>query len=651
MAIDKDTSIYRDRGTIGSADELDEYGVWVKSEPQELRGNNEGDSAVNEPALPDIEDLPDLDLDLDLDLENSGATDFSEIRMEPMSESVPDIPDFNSQESDFDNLMKKDDLTGFEDIGTLDMDSGETNPEEGSLNELSMEDFLNSSDEPVEGGSSVQAAHQEEELLDMDIDFSDGSDIPSLDASLNMVEEESTVELSSSNGTPEMIPTSRNEDFDDMQAFDNEVNVSRSNGKDSFPGQDNKMDLSTELLLRIANELSSIKNELSSLKNELTVLRAENRGPAETHTPEPDAAHGFFDEEEDETIALTGDELDNILNTADFTEEAGSDAGEEFESGLMGDDFQNKTNDFPEELLSDRDDLLGDIDISSGNETVSGNSTQDQEEPAFEQIELDDLESVILEAPSEIVELMENGVRSMTEAPEDTSYLEIDEVPPEALDLSDAVIDEPDLGGLTLEDHVMEEPSLDSIDIDLELDALNSMTNTSNNISFEETAFEESLHEEAQDLTTSDENLLLSDEIILSEEHFTPDVPELDELDTEIELGGEESFAKVVPEGFVVDAEEENQSLDLSEADEIETFDFDETDATSSPVEEIPSSFTENESNNREVLPANLRQEVKTVLSYMDQLLESLPESKIEEFARSEYFDTYKKLFEDLGLV
>jgi hypothetical protein len=51
-------------------------------------------------------------------------------------------------------------------------------------------------------------------------------------------------------------------------------------------------------------------------------------------------------------------------------------------------------------------------------------------------------------------------------------------------------------------------------------------------------------------------------------------------------------------------------------------------------------------------IPAgNFRQELKNVLSYMDQLLESLPENKIEEFARSEYFDTYKKLFKDLGLA
>jgi hypothetical protein len=46
-----------------------------------------------------------------------------------------------------------------------------------------------------------------------------------------------------------------------------------------------------------------------------------------------------------------------------------------------------------------------------------------------------------------------------------------------------------------------------------------------------------------------------------------------------------------------------------------------------------------------------LKGEIRSVLSYLDKLLESLPEDKIEEFARSEYFDTYKKLFEELGLV
>ena len=49
-------------------------------------------------------------------------------------------------------------------------------------------------------------------------------------------------------------------------------------------------------------------------------------------------------------------------------------------------------------------------------------------------------------------------------------------------------------------------------------------------------------------------------------------------------------------------------------------------------------------------IPENLKAEIRSVLSYMDQLLESLPEEKIQEFARSDHFDTYKKLFEELGL-
>jgi hypothetical protein len=45
-----------------------------------------------------------------------------------------------------------------------------------------------------------------------------------------------------------------------------------------------------------------------------------------------------------------------------------------------------------------------------------------------------------------------------------------------------------------------------------------------------------------------------------------------------------------------------------------------------------------------------LTKEIKAVLSYMDQLLENLPEDKIAEFAQSEQFETYKKLFTELGL-
>ncbi len=49
-------------------------------------------------------------------------------------------------------------------------------------------------------------------------------------------------------------------------------------------------------------------------------------------------------------------------------------------------------------------------------------------------------------------------------------------------------------------------------------------------------------------------------------------------------------------------------------------------------------------------ITSDLKQDIKSVLLYMDQLLENLPEEKIVEFAKSDEFTTYKKLFTELGL-
>ena len=52
-----------------------------------------------------------------------------------------------------------------------------------------------------------------------------------------------------------------------------------------------------------------------------------------------------------------------------------------------------------------------------------------------------------------------------------------------------------------------------------------------------------------------------------------------------------------------------------------------------------------------ESLPEDLKKDVKSVLEYMDQLLENLPDDKIKEFAKSEHFEVYQKLFTELGLA
>jgi len=50
-------------------------------------------------------------------------------------------------------------------------------------------------------------------------------------------------------------------------------------------------------------------------------------------------------------------------------------------------------------------------------------------------------------------------------------------------------------------------------------------------------------------------------------------------------------------------------------------------------------------------LPQETMADLKKLLGYLDRLLESLPEEKIDEFARSEYFELYRKIFEFLDLV
>ena len=45
-----------------------------------------------------------------------------------------------------------------------------------------------------------------------------------------------------------------------------------------------------------------------------------------------------------------------------------------------------------------------------------------------------------------------------------------------------------------------------------------------------------------------------------------------------------------------------------------------------------------------------LLDDIRKLLLYLDRLLESLPEEKIEEFANSEFFSLYRQVFERLGL-
>ncbi|MDR0708149.1 MAG: hypothetical protein LBF60_09825, partial [Treponema sp.] len=415
----------------------------------------------------------------------------------------------------------------------------------------------------------------------------------------------------------------------------------------------------------IAEELSSIRQELSTLKQDFLAIRAheravcvpepvENPPKAEKEEAPPQSAQGgFFDDSDDEKIALAGNELDNILLSADFTEEIGMDiskdapetaktekAPQEAEAphnaqggffddsddekiALTGNELDNVliSADFIEEV---GEDLLEDTLEAAGIEPAPETS----EEIAFE------IEKVLLYPstdPEELRRLREEGVEPITPMLEDSSYLEADpaaqqELEAEDIDLSDVVIDEPDLSG-QLQENPLQEPVLEAIAFD-------------------------------------DMPLNLSDE-----DHLSVDIETVET--SERENAGEEPLEEMLEEAAEQPVAEESSAEDYPVEEAISEEEPAEPAAEEYPVEEsLPAGKEPAESAaipaetvsevaasgagpvaKVDAIPSTIRQELKTVLSYMDQLLESLPEEKIEEFAASKYFDTYKKLFSELGLV
>ncbi|MDR1176445.1 MAG: hypothetical protein LBK83_13365 [Treponema sp.] len=665
-------SIYSDRGTIGSADELDEYGVWVKSEPQDLSSAGQENSHQETEDSGDFDlDLPDEDLSLpedDFAIDTEAAAEEESLSFDSPAEDSGDSMDFpeldipiEDTEEDIsveESSLEEEDLPEPElvDFGTLSGPMGEAH--DSSLNESSFTS--------TEEDSETDEGFSEVPVTDFLGDAPETLEEPSAD-------------------------------------MDTGLSAETETGKKPETGHtEGATDLSTKLLMKIAEELSSIRTELSTLKKEFTVLKSG--------APAGEEQGGFFDEEEDEKIALTGDELDNILNTADFTEESGEDATETLDTENLPGVPDEETAGEEDFSLSEGEDILsenpedeeagtekagsGDLDISPDEESgesfdnidinldlsdsdldeLNGESKIEAASEPFsfdeedEPLTIDDLEE---KDAAELKHLREEGALPITVAPEDTSYLEEDPLGTTeesaesgdfeeiSLDLSDAVIDEPDFAGEITENPV-EEPSLDSISIDVD-------------------SADFSIEESSEDFTI-DEGV--PEEIII-------------DLDEEEAGAGEseEDLSQSIPEGFIVEADE--NSFDLSpgteteeESIEVSVDDFSaddselagEEDDTSFALEsgsaaagdeisfdteagnpdadeelsfgeETGSEMEVEEDETEEKVPGGIKEELKTVLSYMDQLLESLPEEKIEEFARSEYFDTYKKLFRELGLV
>jgi len=350
---------------------------------------------------------------------------------------------------------------------------------------------------------------------------------------------------------------------------------------------------SDEILKKIERDLKQIKLEIQNLKRELA-----GRG-GEAGAPHAGAAPGFFAEEEDDSIALTGDELDNILNTAEITEE---------QAGMAGPEEDLQVADLPEAV----EDLQ---------ETPLTEAIEELPEAGLPEA-VEELQEPSLPEAAEDLELLEPGTLS---AEPEQAEIELEQKPtPVDLDLGGMAEELPATGDLELEE--------------LEEDGASELV-------LEEPA--ESPLPQAEELGL--EEAPTAEELSLEELSAEP-AAEPVELEAEAEPAAVEPLELVeeLPDLSLADEQAPTEAEAAAEPVELELM---EEAGAAEPVAELAAeSPGPQPAGPSEQLPEDLREDVKSVLSYLDQLLEALPEEKIKQFAQSEYFGVYKRLFEELGL-
>lgn len=385
--------------------------------------------------------------------------------------------------------------------------------------------------------------------------------------------------------------------------------------------------------------------------------------------------------EEDETIALSTNELDDLLSESAIVQEKPQKAED------SGDEAPAKSEeDFNIPVTEEEFDISGEIDQLTPEdlenieleESEIESFSKELEEELGEEIELPEglpEEEAEVVSPEEIIEELEGIDTGELSFEPEMESVEIDlesleDVDTEAVDLGDL-----ELGEEIGEQELSEPPVLgeDSIDIDLEADeAFNEAeiegiaeTATIDDVdleSIEGIAVEEelpSIGEEAGEVTLED----------LTEDEFS-------DLEAPEEIAAEEPVEKLSAEEFIEElpSEEPAEEAEVPEltveelpdegfADEIQlgeeeekilSEDFDLT----AGVEELPEGEVVTISgeelgklDEEGAVDAALLNDITTILKFMDTLLGDLPDEKIKEFAQSEYFPLYKEVFEKLNLT
>ena len=415
--------------------------------------------------------------------------------------------------------------------------------------------------------------------------------------------------------------------FDDLSALEHDLRHGGAENTDKIH-EEEMNEKSNEILLTIAAELSSIKQELANLKfgmvpagAALSQQSAEDIPPASVPDETANAAAQPAPEEpaeaEAETVKNTGEaqdfrdiEITHITNIDEDDDTAYlSGAGEEadLDNVAIEDEPDLEILDLDKEKLeepelSDFSVEIGDIGISGTEFTESAEETADGQFFAEPQTEAETAsvagtETGLPAAENDNGDIPELSLVDETEA---GTFEDLDFRP-----MEDSMEDQPEA------EPVMEIPDIQTPEIPEEIFAQQEEEPAAAISGIPDSA-------EQEDEPEIPEELSAADPAASGDGNAAAEIPE---TETEGENPPVQPAAEIKPEAAVQNTEGEISGGEAKDA-EAKT----------------------------ETLPSDLKEEIKSVLSYMDQLLENLPEEKIEEFARSKHFEVYKKLFEDLGI-
>ncbi|EKO76483.1 hypothetical protein [Leptospira sp. Fiocruz LV3954] len=611
----------------------------------------EASSASSDPSLEDLES-PLVDVEIDKLLDVGDFPDSSKI-----SNLESDDSFFNSGDSAPDEGMDFSELDSYLTEESDDMEEFDLSDQEG--NPLREDDFLNEED-PIALSELKEIVSTDESQGDDSIAFS-GSE---LDDILNTEPSAVTNFAEDENDLPDFITHS---DFDEeaIALSDDELgNLLASESEEpvsSFGTEDTSFEVEDEDAIALSedelgNLLASESEEpISSFGTEDTSFEVEDEEPIAlsddelgnlltSESEEPISSFGSedtsFEVEGEGTIALSEDELGNLLTSE--SEEPISSFGTE-ESSFEVED---------EDAIALSDDELGNLLTSESEEPISSFGT---EESSFE---VEDEEPIALSEDE-----LGNLLASESEEPissfgtEESSF-EVEDEEPIALsedELGNLLSDDSNMGTDGFEDtgSMFKENESPSLPAEQDLGGPFGLEEapSDSSIDFESNEFfPEPEGEDKESIALSEEelgNLLSSEDTfapakeedlneILGELPLVSDLDAFDSIDDDV---SKEEVTRVAP----TTVNEDEMIIVLDEyADE----------EKSSPIEELRKTPDQSETPIQGDASGETpsKEEMKRIMTYLDELLGNLPDDLIREFSRSDYFELYKKLMKQIGV-